>query len=69
MSTTVTRALGLAAALLISFLSAASTASAATPDPVAACDGTAYTATTVAGLDAVACDDGRVRDWQRISVA
>ncbi|MDW5593205.1 Calx-beta domain-containing protein [Conexibacter stalactiti] len=69
MSTSVTRALGLAAALLISLLLAAPAASAATPDPVAACDGTAYTATTVAGRDAVSCDDGRVRDWQRASVA
>jgi hypothetical protein len=69
MSNSITRALGLAAALLITLLLAAPAALAAAPDPVAACDGTAHTATTVAGRAAVACDDGRVRDWQRARVA
>lgn len=69
MSISVTRAWGLAAALLISLLLAAPTALAAAPDPVAACDGTAWTATTVAGRAAVSCDDGWVRDWQRLAIA
>ena len=68
MPTSVTRAWGLAAALLVTLLITGAPALAAAPDPVAACDGTAWTATAVAGRDAVSCDDGRVRDWQRLRI-
>ncbi len=42
---------------------------AAAPDGAAACDGTAFTTSVVSGRDVVACDDGGVRDWQRVRVA
>ncbi len=42
---------------------------AAAPDGAAACDGTAFTATVVAGRDAISCDDGGIRDWQRVAIA
>ncbi len=42
---------------------------AAAPDGAAACDGTAFTTSVVSGRDVVACDDGGIRDWQRVAIA
>ncbi len=42
---------------------------AAAPDGAAACDGTAFTTSVLGGRDVVACDDGGIRDWQRVTIA
>jgi hypothetical protein len=64
------RAAGLAAVLIALVLGLVpATAAAADPDPVAACDGTSFTTSTVDGRAVVRCDDGRVRDWQRVAIA
>ena len=41
---------------------------AAVPDGAAACDGTPFTTATVDGRAVVSCDDGAIRDWQRVTV-
>ncbi len=39
------------------------------PDPDAACDATAFTRAKVGGRWLISCDDGGIRDWQRVAVA
>lgn len=70
------RATGWAVALIASIalvpgllLPAIATAADPDPDPVVACDGTSFTTSTVDGREVVRCDDGKVRDWQRVAIA